>query len=338
MTGEAISNQPNLCISQALGGQAVSVCAECPFVEAGLDPATECLPYVAAQKIVELTASNQAKDEQIGVLTTENLRYLERILGLRIDSLVEDMFTPEGLKDEILYGSAELAEKLMGDRWGAVQLDVRFLNFINGALGQNQGDSFLQHSGDRLTAITNGLVRTSPRRTEESPVDTDRRTHLERRRGAAAPGYSTQGDLLVRRGGDEFTVLLLDVDRKDMPGIARRIQRQLDIPAALKRAPDGLPFVASVGAAHVSDIKPSLLEGKDALSRYYLVDDRCNQVGAQAKKRQYASMWKRLVGDSGGMLAEMGQPADRIVAEMFITTYFRGFIRDNSDVLGPRRN
>lgn len=352
MPGEVISNQPNLCLDQALGGRAVSVCAECPFT----DPATECPAYLGAQALVLERAASAAKDvqigalneriadleEQVGVLIEENLRYVERILGLKVDSLVAGMFTPEGLKDEILYGNAELAEKLRGNRWGAIQIDVRFLNFMNGALGQNQGDSFLQRSGERLTTITDGLIRTGPRRTEEAPVESERRSR-DRRKTAraedeAAPGYSIQGDPRIRRGGDEFTILILDVDPADLPGIAARIQKQLDVAAALKRAPDGLPFVASVGAAHVTDIDSRLMEGKDALSRYHLVDDKCNETGLLAKKKQYKAMWTRLVRDSSGELRGVRQPQDRTIAEMFITTYFRDFVRDNSDVLGERTN
>lgn len=371
---ERITNQPNLCIGQALGGRAVTICAECPFP----NPETDCPPYVAAQALVKqavtiteqgrqvasLQEKNEALEHEViglkeqnialvgrvaelssmnAALTGENLSLLERILGLKIDSLVEGMFTPEGLKDEILYQSPELAEKLMGNRWAAVQIDVRFLNFINGVFGQNSGDSFLQHSGVRLTSIANGLMRTGPRRGEPSPVDSERRRRSDRRRAAAAgggdaPGYTTQGDPLTRRGGDEFTVLMFDVDPENVPGIVKRIQGQLDVAAALKRAPDGMPFVASVGAAHVTEINPELMRGKDALSRYYLVDDRANEAGILAKKKQYRSMWTRLVKDSDDALRGVRQPQDRAVAEMFITTYFPGFVNNHSEILGGRQD
>lgn len=339
MTGaEGTQLYPNLCLRQALGGQAITACAECPIP----DPESSCVAFTASRLLIEQTAAINSLTEQNETLTEENVRLLERILGLKTDSLVVGMFTPEGLKDEV-ENNAELAEKLMGDDWAALQVDVRFLSFINLALGQNPGDSFLQYSGGEISAIAHGLVRQGPRRTEELGANRERRTMRPEGRRAAdfepgTPGRTLDGDILARRGGDEFMVILFGVSREDLPKVVRRWRNQLSVEAALRRAPDGIPFIGSIGAAHVTDIDRKLMEGNDAYGRLKMVDDKSSLAAVAAKKSQYRAMWKKLQSDSGGKLAGFPQLNDRAVAELFITTYFPGFIRNHADVLGRRQD
>lgn len=340
MTGaESTQLYPNLCLRQQLGGQVLTVCAECPVA----DPETRCVAYTAAQLIVEQGATISSLEAQNEALAAENLRLLERILGLKMDTLVTGMFTPEGLEDEISHHDPELAEKLAGNRWAVLQVDVRFLNYMNNALGQNSGDSFLQYSGGEISSIAQGLIRQGTRRTEDSSAEHERRTRRPDGRraldkGATAPGRTQKGDILVRRGGDEFSVILLDIDQQDLPKVIKRWQKQLGVAAALKRGSAGIPFVGSVGAVHAAQLAPGQLEGKNALARFRAVDDAASQKGKAAKKRQYESIWGQLVKDSKGRLAGIPQLEDRMIAELFINTYFMDFVRDHKDVLGQRQD
>lgn len=345
---ERMGGYPNFCLDLALGQQAVTVCAECPVA----DPQRNCTPYLAAQKLVEQAATIDGQSDNIAqletrneTLTQDNLRLLERILGLRIDSLVTGMFTPEGLKDEILHHDPELAESLMGENWAVIQADVRFLNFFNGVFGQSPGDSFLQHIGNKISSIAHGLVRQGPRRTQDIDVGLQRRRQSDRRRVAEEPsaaGHTRRGDILCRRGGDEFSVVVLNIEPSDLPRLANRWQRQLGVAAALTRAPSGIPFIASIGAAHVKDVAPEMLAGKDAYGRFRTVDDMTSVSGIEAKKHQYQTMWRRLVRDSeknpGRYLADLPQPDDRSVAELFIRNYFPDFIRNYFEILGHRQD
>jgi len=80
------------------------------------------------------------------------------------------------------------------------------------------------------------------------------------------------------------------------------------------------------------------MEGQDAYGRLLLVDDKSSVAATAAKKRQYKTMWKKLADDYAGNLEGFPQLQDRAVAELFINTYFAGFIRNHAEVLGRRRD
>jgi GGDEF domain-containing protein len=301
---EFLPNLPLDCLDLSRPERVGLACAGCPMREIG------CTALAAGEHIAELEKRN-AEHEQ------DNTLLVERLFSLRIDSLVEEAFTPEGLKDIIDY-ETDISEELKQLNWGVVRLDGRFVKYIN-TFGNTVGDSFLQHGGSEIAAITDGLVRTRNRRVQPLEVNEDHRE------GDRRAGYSLGGDIICRQGGDEFSLIIRNVDNVQLTRIAARIQSQLTVSGALGSYEDGkVPFIASVGSCHASEISPvtrvALEERDDLWATFRDVNGQADEGQRQSKGRQYTEMWNLTVSamDPAQRTSYINQPDDAEVAKLFL--------------------
>ncbi len=307
-------------------------CPECPLAE------SDCQPLAAGRLIL----TQQATIEDLGAQVTdreaalaaaqqefevEKSRILERLFNLRIDTLVETAFTPEGLKDHLIHDT-EIQAELRQMRWGIIRLDGRFVNYIN-RFGNMVGDDFLQRGGAEITAITDGLARLRTRRLRSAEYHPERR-QIERRAGFSI-GHE---DIICRQGGDEFTLLIRNVDTPQLASIAGRVQSRLTVPFALERYSEGqVPFIASVGFAHATDKLPEVTRAftlHDDWGAFRVVNGFADEGQRQVKSEQYEEMWRMVCH----VLTEpernkyIAQPDDRVVAELFLERLCPDFQRN----------
>jgi len=265
-----------------------------------------------------LTFENQSLRDANEEIERENALLIERLFNLRIDTLIQTAFTPEGLKDHLEHDN-EIQEELRGMQWGVVRLDGRFVNYIN-RFGNSVGDDFLQSGGAEITSITDGLVRTYSRRAEmpTPPPEIDKRQDQRRQ------GHSLAYDIICRQGGDEFSLIIRNVNPGQLALVAGRIQAKLTVPQALERyAQGGVPFIASVGYSHASDFAPEV-RGKLSRGRVWQafkqVNDQADEGQRHTKSRQYEEMWgiayHSMPADSRPLT--VARPDDRTVAEEFL--------------------
>jgi hypothetical protein len=334
---------PLNCIDPSKPEQLGQPCDGCPLIE-------QSIGCAAMKNGAEIAVAFEEKDRQISDLEESNFKkdeinkkLLERILDLRIDSLVDTAYTPEGFKD-LLMRSPELKDELTKMQWGVVRLDGRFVGHVN-KFGNRVGDLFLQEGGQAITAVADGLVRRkTDRRKQSLPVSEDRRAH-ERRKEERRVGQTAGGDYICRQGGDEFSLLIRNVGAADLTVVAARIQNQLTIGRALERYADGnIPFIASVGYTHASEEAPkvtaALTEG-DPWEAFLEVNGRADEGQRHNKLGQYQEMWKMVVKASPGASHGIAQPDDRVVAERFLLTlcpdFYHNPIQYMEDMLKKRR-
>ena len=271
--------------------------------------------------MLRLTEANALQEEAYG-------RILDRLLNLRLDTLVNTAFTPEGLMDH-LQNDTELRQELGQGQWGVIRLDGRFVKYINTAFGTLTGDQFLADGGAEITAIADGIIRRSDRRHEDRPSEE------ERRRGERRQGYALSEDIIIRQGGDEFALIIRNVTPEELKNIAERIQEQLTVERALQRySNDYTPFIASVGFAHAIDkeLRPHV----EALLRHGAVWQAYRQVNGAAdaqeqavKEAQYEDMWDRVKQMTPRrQRLRRKQPNDRVVAEAFLYALCPDFQED----------
>jgi hypothetical protein len=294
-----------------------------PMDCARLDTPTQGLPCVGCERldtpegclalnaVIELTRRNAELERQ-------NAELLARLLNIRVDVLVDRAYTPEGLRDYLQYNENGIQGELNEMAWGVIRLDGRFVNYIN-RFGNLAGDDFLRAGGARIAAISDGLARVDERRQEEAPVTTDQR--IEDRR---QPGQAGGPDIFCRQGGDEFSLIIRGVSRNKLRGIADRIQKQLTPEQAIERyAGGGIPFIASVGFSHATDLDAEVLESMergDYLEAFQLVNAGADDGQRAVKTSQYEEMWQAALDKmTADQRAEwIAQPDDRVVAEQFL--------------------
>ncbi len=172
---------------------------------------------------------------------------IERLLAMRYDSLVKSTTTPEGLRD-LLQSDEQLRQEAQQGAWGVVRFDGRFVEYMN-RFGNEVGDMFLESGGKDLIEITDGLLRTRTRRSENEHIDKRPAWHTGKL------DYPDEYDIICREGGDEFVVLVRHVNPEQLQTVAARIAARLTVEYALERYEHGkAPFIASVGYAHVGDM------------------------------------------------------------------------------------
>lgn len=295
-------------------------------------PIQDCTALAAGELILrqqtdidQLTEKNAMLEEANRQAEIEKAHLLERLFNLRLDSLVETAFTPEGLKDHLM-NDAEILAELKTLNWGVVRLDGRFVNYIN-RFGNLVGDDFLQRGGAEITAITDGLVRTRQRRARTEQPDSDRR-QTERRAGHSL-GHE---DIICRQGGDEFALLVRNVTPRQLALVAARVQSKLTVSYALGRYSEGqIPFIASVGSAHATDRQPEVqtsLAIHDPWHAFRLINGLADEGQREVKGQQYKEMWEMVQRATTDQAPSIAQPDDRIVAERFLATLCPDFQRD----------
>jgi hypothetical protein len=291
-------------------------------------------------QIFTLQAENASLQEANEAQERQNAEILERLLNLRLDVLVTEAFTPEGLKDHLEH-SPELQAELGKMRWGVIRLDGRFVKYMN-RFGVVVGDRFLQEGGSEIAAIADGLARSGSRRTEDVSVPDDQRAGVDRRQTPREQGHSLRHDIICRPGGDEFSLIIRNVSPIDLTKIAMRIQDQLSVTRALERYEDGeAPFIASVGATHASEKRPevvTLLNDDDPWGAFKLVNSSADEREIEIKKSQYNEMWGMVVSamtdrDDSALI---NKPDERVIAERFLRDYCPDFWASPWDYLRPR--
>ena len=300
-------------------------CEGCPLLP-------DCNALAAAQlalrqesEITDLTAANSLLEEQNAQRERENAVLLARLLNLRVDVLVESAFTPEGLRDHLLHDE-RIQEEMAAMRWGILRLDGRFVNYIN-RFGNLVGDDFLEAGGSEITSTLDGLVRVG-----DEP-------HPERRE----QGHSLGHDIICRQGGDEFSILIRNVTQRQLAQIAARIQSQLNPSDAVDRyAQGGIPFIASIGHMHASQMRPELTEQISQGNFYQafrLVSGGADHMQRATKKSQYEIMWNLTLAAMPREQADewVAQPDDRTVAELFLTHLCPDFHEDPAAFLRRRQ-
>jgi GGDEF domain-containing protein len=314
---------PLNCIDQSDPDALGQRCEACPIQDCTALAAGELI--LRQQTTIDiLTERNSELEEENRLAEIEKAHLLERLFNLRLDSLVETAFTPEGLKDHLMNDS-EIQEELRAGNWGVVRLDGRFVNYVN-RFGNLVGDDFLQRGGGKITAIADGLVRTHNRRRKDDIREFDRRT-AERRGGHSL----FREDIICRQGGDEFALLIRNVTPAQLALITARVQSKLTVPYALDRYSQGqIPFIASVGAAHASDRQPEVqtaLDVHDPWHAFRIINGLADEGQREVKSQQYKDMWDMVQRATAGN-STIAQPDDRIVAERFLTVLCPDFQRD----------
>ncbi|HSD56503.1 MAG TPA: diguanylate cyclase [Candidatus Saccharimonadales bacterium] len=269
-----------------------------------------------AEKDLQIEQLNRDKIQQEQV----NELLVTRLFNLRIDSLVQEAFTPEGLQDVLEY-EEDVIEELKRGEWGVIRLDGRFVKHIN-TFGNLIGDQFLEHGGSEIAAITDGLVRTKNRRAQTLEVDDERRDDSDRR-----AGFSLGGDIICRQGGDEFSLVIRDVTPAELTRVAARVQSQLTVADALASYDDGrVPFIASVGSCHASELgreaKVALEQEDDLWAAFRDINGRADAGQRKAKSLQYEEMWRLTEGAMPPDVRKhyINQPEDSEVAKLFLST------------------
>lgn len=308
--------EPPACIDISQPEAVGQPCEDCPFTpteETG--PADDCRYLAVGRQIISLTAAvdglSQRNDE------------------MRTDLLVQDSLTPAGLRDELRHNQA-LGHELARRQWGVIRLDGRFVNYLN-TFGNLIGDEFLSASGQ---AIDEAILHTTRHRNIIPPDGVELRRDANGR--AAGP------DILCRQGGDEFSIIVRNVDYDELKYVAGRVAEELGVGAALSRYMSGnMPLVASVGIAHASEVEPDNPDA-DSIDLY----DWFKQVNAKAdegqmrdKSRQYEEMWW-LVCDYEPQLANdyTATPDGRKIAQLFLERYCPDFYQDPYSFLNLERD
>lgn len=292
MSAEVIREYPFICTDTSDLSTLGLPCEDCPVLP------DDCRALAAGKLIL-------AQQRRLGTQQ-------ERLQAMRIDSIVDNAFTPEGLRDHLLY-DANLAEELRQLQWGVVEVDGRFLDYLNQFGGEFLGDRFLRQGGAHIVDLIEGLIR---RRNQ--PVPADRRA-----------GYTSSLDILCRRGGDEYALLVRNVSPKQLADIATRLQGHLTPQAAIERYDQGhIPFMASVSFQHASTLDPAicrqtLLSASNPWGAFEIIYRAASLHQTAIKAAQYATMWQlvRKTAESNGIRTMMKhQPDDkRSVAEAFLS-------------------
>lgn len=257
----------------------------------------------------------------------ENAELLDRLLNLRLDTLVETAFTPGGLRDH-LQNESEIQEELTQQNWGVLRLDGRFVNYIN-KFGVQTGDDFLEAGGYEITTISDGLVRTHERRQEQEDIKKPDERQAPRRQG-----HSLTFDIICRQGGDEFALLIRNVTPAQLTLIASRVESLLTVDKALERYSDGkVPFIASVGFAHASTTSPKitgLMNQGEYFQAFRTVSALADEGQRRAKAHQYDKMWELAVAsmDLDRRPVTVTRPGEREVAETFLRVLCADFMRN----------
>jgi GGDEF domain-containing protein len=282
---------PLLCIDVAPDSETRGkLCAGCDVL---------CPGFAAGRFMVEQTSQNKLLDE--------------RIAQLHISSLIPTALTPEGLGDEIRNNPLLNAELQQGN-WGVINLDVRFLKAIND-IAYRFGSEFLQVVGEQ---IRDALAKAGR---QGDPSNYDR---ADRRQE-----YSTGQDILCRIGGDEFSILVRNVDPRRLIAVANRITGQFSVGRVIAQGGENkVPFIASVGAAHVrhsSQAQQYLLQG-DVVKAFQSTFDLTDEGHREMKAKQYQQMW-HYVRTAEPLYAhpEMPMPDERTIAQHFLVDYFAAF-------------
>jgi GGDEF domain-containing protein len=276
--------------------------------------------------IDRLTTRNTELEEANRQAEIEKGHLLERLFNLRLDSLVETAFTPEGLKDHLMNDS-EIQAELKKFNWGVIRLDGRFVNYIN-RFGNLVGDDFLQRGGAEITAITDGLVRTRLRKSRAEQAAEFGQQATERRAGHSLG----QEDIICRQGGDEFALLVRNVNPRQLALVTARVQSKLTVSYAIGRYSEGhIPFIASVGSAHATDKQPEVqtsLAIHDPWHAFRIINGLADEGQRDVKGQQYREMWEMVQRATSDQSPSIAQPDDRIVAERFLATLCPDFQRD----------
>jgi diguanylate cyclase (GGDEF)-like protein/PAS domain S-box-containing protein len=114
---------------------------------------------------------------------------------------------------------------------------------------------------------------------------------------ALLSSHVREGDLLARFGGDEFTLLLYNIDKRDVLRAAENFRALCD---DYKFIEEGKQFniTCSIGAAMID---PSVGTAEEALSH---ADLACNMAKKQGRNR--AKLYNPADSDKAGMAADMG--------------------------------
>ena len=268
--------------------------------------------------IAHLTEESERQEREAEELLT-------RLFNLRMDTLVDDAFTPEGLRDHLEHDAA-LQEVMQSGRWGVVRLDGRFVRYVN-KYGNRTGDGFLQAGGARIAAVANGLGRRGDRRRQGQGVLVERRQGAERRQTlhpAEQRGHTHNGDVICRQGGDEFALIMVGVDEKGLATAATRIQNALTVGKAVDNYTHGrIPFIASVGQAHASARHADvlrLIDGQDFWGAFNAVNGVADEGQRTSKARQYQEMWELVTAATppDQQRVTVAMPDESVIASEFL--------------------
>lgn len=253
------------------------------------------------------------------------VRLTDRIARMRPDKLVDTAYTNESFCD-LLEHDANLRGELLQNEWGVLSLDARFMAYIN-TLGVDMGDGFVVSSGQEIDHVTTNLVRSADRRAADQEHDGSLARYEDRL------DHPAHLDIIVRKGGDEYLLLIRRVDPDQLQAIAQRVQEHLSVSSALIRYQDGKPpFIASVASAHAKEMPPEerILVGDDLWRMSMLLNARADRELTSIKASQYLQMWAMVaaVAPHAGYPEKM--PSSREVSALFLRHLCPDFM-DNPD-------
>jgi hypothetical protein len=298
--------------SDTLGVQ----CEPCP---------TNCHALAAGQLLAEQTL-------QIGQLETDKLQLMQdtRTLATRLDvsrrdRLVRTAYTKEGL-DDLLKNDAELRGELLQGNWGTLCVDVRFAGVVN-QLGIEYGDGLIIVSNQEVHVAVNEVteqIRGNLRSVDRKVINLEEDEEWQH-----ILLHPRKHDVVNRKGGDEYLIIVRDVNPDQLGIVCERIQGLFSVSTAIERYAHGRPpFVASVGSAHFSELeeKPDPTDG-DLWATAMQLNTIADKRQVAMKKEQYI-----LMADMAGLSEDEIEALNtKMISEAWLTRFCPDFLEDPTD-------
>ena len=249
----------------------------------------------------ELRRQRLEAEEAADMYRTMYEHVADRLGDVRYDLLIPGLVTREGLFD-FLRHDPNAQRSIREGKVGVIVMDGRGLNVVNTIAGHDVGDEYVAEGGGNVVRNVQELVlpriRSGLERRQQQPgvgpAGQERRRSQERR-AALAERLDMPGDTTVRYGtGDEFAILLYDIDPNGLQQAIGRLQQPFTVQHALAEYGRGkIPFIASVGAAHIGEVWDEVKAGVRLGGYYTAFTALATAAGAKeknVKNSQYAEM------------------------------------------------
>ena len=156
-----------------------------------IDPKTQPESIYQEEKLIELQTKLLTTILHYELTAQENARLYERAQREAEMDWLPNIYNGKGWRR--ILDAEEIRCKIYGQSAGIIIVDLDNLKVINDKQGHAAGDRLLKATGE---CLLNNI---------------------------------RQGDVVARWGGDEFGILLLDIDKAQLTTIAQRIAQQLEV-------------------------------------------------------------------------------------------------------------